>query len=157
LSANSLAHAWALRRLAEAYPADRARSLPSLARWMLEAMVRDHAAELRSQTRLALESLQPVWGNLVARPGRAAPEELAWPEVATGVLESAEQIDRLTRGLFAGTAALQQSAEMAVLALQEKIGALDGLLVGFQSQAGLRLPPAGRRQARQSDQMEGRQ
>src|SRR5439155_15740867 len=60
LSLAASAEAAELRRLAERYPPGKTKDLNPTSRWLLEVMVREHAAELNSQLDRSHASLMPV-------------------------------------------------------------------------------------------------
>jgi len=110
LSESASAEMWALRHLAERYPSSRAQALPPGARWLLEAMVRDHLTELKSLMSRVRRLLEPVLTAFATAHGgvptaRSSPEDLtmrrSWDAGVLALFQTAEQIERLNLGLFA--------------------------------------------------------
>jgi len=61
--------AFALRRLAERYPAEhRLRLLSQQNRWLIETIVQDHLRALHEKARFAFEEIEPVFRSLVGAP-----------------------------------------------------------------------------------------
>lgn len=79
----ALRHAWAMRRLAENFPAGAIADLPPASWHMLESMLRDHISGMRSE-RDGLE-LQPLSSS------RAGPAEPGWRASATILHEALTQ------------------------------------------------------------------
>jgi hypothetical protein len=114
---------WALVRLAERFDPNRIAKLPPRARRMLEQMVRQHGAALRSRLEETRETLAPL---LVA--GAAPPEPLppaaGWTEATFALFDAVARLDDLVQDatgdalagpefphLFSGLAPLIRAAE----------------------------------------------
>jgi hypothetical protein len=110
LADDALIEAWALRRLAEAFPEDRMERLAPESRGVLETMLRDHAAALHrnlAETRSLLASVAPAPG-----PGSAAALRSEWPAAVQSLFAAVEQERGSVRELFAnlGGAGREQAA-----------------------------------------------
>ncbi len=106
LSDAILAHAWALRRLGTEFPLGKTRMPRGASRWLLEDMLREHAAALREKAEQAQSALAPVFSALGADSRPTAPSGLeidpGWPDVSLDLLKTAERTGHLIRGLFIG-------------------------------------------------------
>lgn len=87
-------HAWAMRRLSDGYPQARVALLPPESRRKLTAMLNDHATEWRQ----VLASLQDRVAPILDAQ-RLAPASTPLASANT-LFAQAEELDRLTRGLF---------------------------------------------------------
>ncbi len=112
LSDAMLRHAWALRRLAESFPAT-LRMTPQ-SRWLLQHMVQDHITALREQSGAVRTLLAPLWGA----PVDSGPEIGArwatgnWTSDVLQVFQTAERVHSHLYSLFvAGDAGSTDSAE----------------------------------------------
>lgn len=101
-SSSALLHAFALERLAEAFPAETVARMKPAGRWLLETIARAHAGEIHSETMRLNEALAPVF--------RAVPEdesspavsdsEEPWRAAAHVLVERLRKADRLVKVLF---------------------------------------------------------
>jgi hypothetical protein len=114
LSLGASAEVGALRQLAENYPSARIREFDPTSRWLLEAMLRDHLAALRTHMEQSAALLRPVLfscekQNLAYRPseGIGPPHlpdsgDLTWEAWTFRVFITVDHAERLTDFLFAG-------------------------------------------------------
>ena len=108
-SRSILAEGWALRRLAERYPPEEVRELEPQSRWLLEIMLRDHLAAIRSRTADLRSSLEPVLTSIVGRKALSRPTSERsweagsdqWVSLCLEVFETIERTDGLVAALFA--------------------------------------------------------
>lgn len=104
LSRSMRMQAWALRRLAERYGSGAAAPPAQSARWMLEAMLREHLLRLRADTTRAIAVFEPVWGDSALRPP-ALPATTSglsaspWRECLE-LAQTVDEIDTLIQDLF---------------------------------------------------------
>jgi hypothetical protein len=102
------ADAWALRRLAEAYPPQRAVLLHPAFQRLLAEMLQDHTASLRNEASECRTLLEPFLASLAASgtpaPGAAAP---ASRDELSALFESARDAERLALTLFTATSQKQ--------------------------------------------------
>jgi len=112
---------WALRRLAEKYPAEKTASLRAATRWLLEDMIREHSAAVRRHSAALREHLAIVFGRDAAE---SSPLPAAWPDSAAQLAEGAGEAGLLARGLFAGGPLNQDPAE-AVRRLMARASAME--------------------------------
>jgi hypothetical protein len=131
-----LSEAWAIRRLAENYDRQRVDELPPAARYLLEAMLKDHSRALRRKTLRLQGHLEPFLDGAVEgveeAPGR---KEMAlntddWRAVTLALFQSIDSIHRRTTGLFAGAgltvSADEQSSALRLESPEEAMAALLG-------------------------------
>ncbi|MCI0628837.1 MAG: zf-HC2 domain-containing protein [Acidobacteria bacterium] len=123
LTQAALSEAWALRRLAEWYPALKTNSLPSSAKWLLENMLQDHRTALKEQLAQWRKLLTPVLLTIVGNQatssdhGQARPPGIGelsgegWTAESLRLFQSLDQMERLTLGWL--TALGLQTAEGA--------------------------------------------
>ncbi len=120
-SAHLLAHAWALQKLAEAFPPEKADGVPPPAAWLLENMVRDHTDAAADSIGESLTRLAPVLRNLTGAvgepPGSVPDGESDWRGACRSLHTRAEKIDRLTRSLFSVSGTSDQPPEDLATAL----------------------------------------
>jgi len=114
LSLAASAEAGAMRELANRYPPAEIRELDPVSRWLLEVMMRDHLASLRTETEQLRRLLTPVLssvggGNLRLAPrGNRGPTEednfadSDWAAATVLVFATVQHAERLTDYLFAG-------------------------------------------------------
>lgn len=110
-SAELLNHAWALRRLNEAFPISAAHLLEARSRWLLEDMLQSHLDGMTEQSAIVLGELTQV---LPAPASGTREANLSIQDL----FQSAERIDHLIRGVFSLTslpAAEQTTAASRVL------------------------------------------
>lgn len=89
--------ALALMRLAERYTPERTSGLTLRQRKLVEAMVRDHVAALRSGTRVARAQVEPALVSLAGSPAEepGVPEPAGWTAAAAGIFGALDQADNL--------------------------------------------------------------
>jgi len=144
LSQAALSEAWALRRLAERYPSEKASLLRPASRWLLETMVRDHLTALRTQVAQSHMLLEPVVSALLGEtdmkrsaagsgaiegPDFTSFRALPWTAISLQLFHTVESVDRLTLGLFLGVGLPSEQAEDA---MRELLAGLSRLKGGFQ-------------------------
>jgi hypothetical protein len=117
IAGDLLMHAWALRRLDQAWPSERISRLPAPSRWLLEGMVREHALALRENAGNFRRALQAVRVKL--------PEPAADP--APDIVGAAQSIQSSTNRLFTGSDLPSDSADTVERELRALAGALQGL------------------------------
>jgi hypothetical protein len=88
--------AWALRRLAEAYPTE---GMPRQSRWLLETMLRDHVRALSVDVDRAAELIAPVFGLSKTLAPQAAGAD-SWQEETERLFERVEDFERRASALF---------------------------------------------------------
>jgi hypothetical protein len=147
LADRALAHAWALRRLAELDLEEHSAALPHDARWLLEIMVRDHlrelagnAAQLRQLAGPVLSASGESGGPRPAEPSRQGrrSEGARWPEGGVRLVEGVQSMDSLVHALFAGADLSGQTVAWAAGKLQRGMdllladqGDLDAAVTGW--------------------------
>jgi hypothetical protein len=101
-SARLLANAWALRRLADAFPSERTNALPLPVAWLLEAMVQDHAEEGAELLAASRARLEPVLRELTGAELTAGlpAEDSDWRSACKSLQAGAAKVEQLTRSLF---------------------------------------------------------
>jgi anti-sigma factor RsiW len=110
LSQSALSEAWALRRLAERYPAEEVRKLDPESRRELEELIRDNISALQSFQARHKSLLWPLlssgtYGHPIDRASdqlRNESSSQSWPEFAAELFQTVSRIDDLTTNLFAG-------------------------------------------------------
>ncbi len=138
LSQKTLEEAWAVRHLAQAYPPERVSGLDLPYRWLLEAMVRDHAGAARSQLARVRMLLSPVFAPGPGAVATTEPEagrsvEEGWQAESIQVLAAVERMDRLARGIFAGLPLREGETEGVVERFLAAASASEQLLQGFET------------------------
>lgn len=98
-TAGVLAHAWAVRRLHAAFPAQRAAQLRPPARWILEDMLQDHLSGVRERAETVLHILEPILDTL-GGPAEREPAVEGFEQEVEDLFRLAEETDRLSRGVF---------------------------------------------------------
>jgi hypothetical protein len=129
----ALADAFALRQLAEKYPAVKTRTLESSSRWLLEAMIREHMQSIRTATRRSRALLEPVLHSLETGNEKVAAskgiEEIAptsdWAGQVLQLFRTIERMERLTAFLFAGASLPEDQADQAVARLLATFSQID--------------------------------
>lgn len=121
LARELLADAWALRRLAERFPAgEKQMGVPW--RWLLEEMARDHLASLQAKLARTRALLEPVLASVahqsVLAEGAAGfvqriRAESGWPGSCLEVFRRVERIHTLVNGLLAGTGGIGEPVPAA--------------------------------------------
>jgi hypothetical protein len=112
ISDAALSKAWALRRLAQRYTPDEINRLPQKSKRQLQGLVLDDFRNIEKQIGDGQQLLKPVLTAVLdghpdllsattttAVPGRSLAGE--WPQFADPLFDTVNQVDRLTRGLFA--------------------------------------------------------
>jgi hypothetical protein len=130
LAGMALADAFALRQLAEKYPATRARSLEPSSRWLLEGMVREHLQSIHATTVRLRSLLEPVLHALDSGVERDATgkgiDGIAsasdWASGVPHLFGTIKRMERLTAFLFAGASLPEEQDGQAVAKL---LAALD--------------------------------
>lgn len=131
-SSGAMARAWALRRLAERYTAAEVARLSLESQRQLESVIRNHVAALRRRVDDSRDWLRPMLESLgddsrlsvELKPGW--PDD--WPGFAQAVFIAAQQLDRLTDGLFAGAGAPGQNTNQQARTLLASLQELDAQL-----------------------------
>ena len=119
ISKAMLAEAWALRRLGEQYDGQRFEQLKPRSRWLVEVMLRDHLEAFRACSRRGQVELGPVLSSISGRVQHGAvssPPSMRPASLSRGVMtlfDKAEEVDLLTRGLFAGAGLLAPAEDEA--------------------------------------------
>lgn len=104
-----MAEAWALRRLAEAFPWGEGGDSRQPGRRLLAEMIHNHAAALQKQLSVCRLELQAYnTGEPPASPPQ--PKPAAWPEGAERAFTAASEAANLTRALCTGTPRTGQPA-----------------------------------------------
>jgi hypothetical protein len=116
-SAELLSHAWALRRLNEAFPISAAQQLEARSRWLLEDMLQAHLEGMMEQSAIALGELTQV---LPAPASGTGETNLSIQDLFQG----AERIDRLIRGIFSLTSLPVAEQATAAAQVLEEIASL---------------------------------
>ena len=147
LTQSALAEAWALRRLAEWYPAGKTGRLPFSTRWLLENMVQDHREELKDELNHWRALLEPllltIVGNQVASldPGRVrAPgsgdlSDGGWAPESLELFQLVEQMERLTLGLLTVEGVPAQPPEAAEESARQLLAAFQQAEIELQELA----------------------
>ena len=126
LADRALKHASALRDLAEWATAGRTASLTEHEWRLLEAMIDDHAAALRSHLARSRGLLEPLLTGLRSKnattpPHGAAPEAESWGADAAHVLAHVERVRRHVHELFAQVSDPPGGIDLAVSELLEDL------------------------------------
>lgn len=110
-------HAWALRRLAENFPAGASHDAIDQAHaWLLEEMITDHMGELRdgiSSLRRNLAEVFPTIAVQTVGDEKSTEQPLNWQDAVSTAFVTAETIECATRQCFASTGAATTGAESA--------------------------------------------
>lgn len=128
----ALAEAWALRRLAERYGSTKASGLRPADAARLEELVRDHTAKLQKQL-TELRRLTEPFLRTIATGGTTGPTSSPdrsgenWDVKAKAVFTSVNQVNALTRKLFAGGTQSSSSGGASDHAARELLGVFDAL------------------------------
>ena len=98
-----MARAYALRRLAEQFPAAAEQELDPGGRQLLERLRAEHSAALRQQVAALMRELQPilsaVGGGVTPSPGNASSSP-PWQSATEDLFQSARQVDKLVGVMF---------------------------------------------------------
>ena len=124
--------AWALRRLAAAYPPDQLARLATADAWLVEAMARDHVAEIESLTARLHAQLTPLGpapgaesGSPGSLPGSESVAGADWRSRAETALENVTLVNDLAHRLFSVSGAeAPAGAEAAETGLRLLLAAL---------------------------------
>ncbi|MGH9429074.1 MAG: hypothetical protein ACRD2L_22555, partial [Terriglobia bacterium] len=112
LSQAVLTEAWALRRLAESYPGEKARSMRPATRLVLETMLQGHMSNLKNQmnrSRVLLEpvlSLSPSESEILRGAPQTTPSQSratvipGWSSEVMSLFVGVEQVEQLILSLF---------------------------------------------------------
>jgi hypothetical protein len=92
----AMREAWALRRLAETYPAE---GIPSHSRWLLETMLRDHMRELSGDVGRSADLIAPVFALSKTQAPQSA-ETGSWQQETERVFKGVEDFERRASALF---------------------------------------------------------
>lgn len=96
-------HAWALRRLAERFHGEAGPARSGPAQWLLESMLRDHAAALSAEADSLRRLLDPFLAFLEPGNGPAEPPEpspSSWAEAVSRAFSSQREIETLVHELL---------------------------------------------------------
>ena len=114
-------HAWALRRLAENFPAGAPHdAIDQTHAWLLEEMITNHMGELRdgiSSLRRSLAEVFPAIAEQTVGDENNAEQPLSWQDAVSTTFVTAETIERAMRQCFASTGAATTGAETAAAEL----------------------------------------
>ncbi len=121
LSDTVLAHAWALRRLEEAWPAERTSHLSVAARLLLEGLIRDHARDAHDNVSQCRAALEPLSLPAAAEQASDTPESTSWSGEAPALFEQARAAQELTRSLFTGSDLAPDTVEDALTRLAHSL------------------------------------
>lgn len=130
-SAAALSDAWALRRLAERFPADREKELNEAARQRIEEMLRQHLSRLQQHASALRGQLEPVLvaiaGTNVTPSARGA--EAPWQTQGLAVFKAVERVHQLAGKAFTANdaTAADQTAQQMLDALATMSGAAQSL------------------------------
>jgi hypothetical protein len=136
----AMAEAWALRRLAERYPASELAQLNPAARRKIEAIVRDHLQSLRAKAERARGTVKPLL-LFVANDSTVTGDDWPgdWPGFANVIFKTVQQMERATSTLFAGMPADKSEAgirlkraERAARELLQAFAVLETRLPGLE-------------------------
>jgi len=100
LAEAALSDAWALRRLQQQFPAERAARLDAKSLRVLERLARDHLTELRVE----LETANMLWGRLLEEPaetGLIVASEASWEGLSGPLFAAVSQYHALVHSLLA--------------------------------------------------------
>jgi hypothetical protein len=119
-SSVSMRHAWSVRHIVSAYPGERLASLSPESRGKLMSMLMDHATAWRRALATLREDVGPILKSDSTDPGKA-PENVAIDDLFV----QAEEIDSLTRSLFADSDGPSIDPSTAVPAFYSKLSVLE--------------------------------
>jgi hypothetical protein len=127
--------ALALVRLAERYGPDRTARLTPRQRKLVDLMVRDHMAALRSGSRMARAQVEPLLAALAGAPAEAVAVQAApdWRAAARGIFRALDQADTLID--VPPEAGRKQAAARllgALAELEQRVKQLDGSVSAAQ-------------------------
>jgi hypothetical protein len=133
-AARGLTEAWALRRLAERFAAEKQRELAPDAQARLDEMARHYLARLRATSDNLRARLEPILTALGGTPGEALPPrtEATWQARAQAVFDAARQVNQLAGRLFAETASDTATPEHAARQMLAALARLDNALRSFE-------------------------
>ncbi len=137
-SDKALAHAWALRRLAERYGGKQEALLRPQSRWLLEAMLRDHLTALRARSDRTQRLLEPVLALVAGEsmPPTAGEDssDLTWSAGALAVFDTIQKMDGLVQALFAGAGLNGKPVDLAAGELRGAFTRLDSNVRALEAQ-----------------------
>jgi len=102
----AMAHAYALRSVAERFPAGNEESMPAPDRAQLHQLARDHVAALETQVRVMEGALAPVLAGLGGKTAAAAPVPgagTAWQQAAEDTFRASRRLEVLLSVLLGVT------------------------------------------------------
>jgi hypothetical protein len=113
-------HAWALRRLAESFPAEAASSvaMDQVHGWLLEEMLAEHRGEAQRGVAALREQLAEVLPAMPPPAGVVA-EASNWQAAVSLLLASAEAMEQAVRQGFAATVGGESGGESAIAILAQ--------------------------------------
>jgi hypothetical protein len=133
-TAEMLAHAWAVRRLREAYPPERIALLPPQSGWILEDILGDHLEAIRENADRALDLLQPVLGAATdAVPIQSL--HAGFDGAVKDVFQWATAADRLCRGVFGVSGLNRDEESQATSSLLENLARVRHGTIGARTAA----------------------
>jgi hypothetical protein len=120
-----MSRAYAIRALAQRFPADTERALPPPARQTLLAMAREHSAALSQQADDIQRTLAPVLASMGSDTVQARPvsTRAQWQAAAEDLLQSARRVEVLL-SLAMGSASPSGAAEPSIVDLTKAIAEL---------------------------------
>jgi hypothetical protein len=131
LSDDTLAHAWALRRLEERYTSDDVAQLDQVGRQTLELLMRDHVSVIREE----LSSEKHLVASVLSAAGSVKTDSQEndalvsgaddWRLSIRGILDSSQALHETVLALFSGTSATSADVEGLSAKLQSGLSALD--------------------------------
>jgi hypothetical protein len=121
-----LARVYALRELAERWPANQEQLLPSTAKQTLMTIVQDHCRSVVNITGEVTKQFEPLLKHFGYAVSREAPVSsgATWQKASASALEAAQRVDRLIRSLLT-TSDTPLSPEEALRSLQQDLGNLE--------------------------------
>jgi hypothetical protein len=125
----AMSEAWALRRLAERFPAERDGEMTAAARRRVEEMTAQHVARLRARAARLRARLEPPLAAIAgasAAPVTAA--EAGWQVRALAVFESVERAHQLAGRLLTGAGAASETPEQSARQMLGALARLGGAL-----------------------------
>ena len=138
--------AWALRRLAQAYPRERVKGMSEWSRWLLTMMVQDHARALGMEIGHLNSMAHPVLTSFAASGGAwksAGPplpklpaflEDAGWQQEVEQLFQTVDNINEHVLGLFGNVDLLRGNAKDAVGDLLWQLPRFSGDVQDFERQ-----------------------
>ena len=124
-SSLSMQHAWSIRHILSAYSEERLARLPAESRGKLVSMLLDHTTEWQHTLAALRQNVRPMLELELAHSGPAAEDPLGSME---SLFAQAEQLDVLTRSLFADSDEPYLDPVTAVSSFYAKLSALESTL-----------------------------